>query len=62
MLEIYSTDHRHITNKVNSQNSTFETTHPKQLPNYAFVFHTIANCLKFSNNFKLVGIGTSDII
>ena len=40
MLEIYSTVHRYLNHKLNSQSSTFETTHLKQLPLNTFVIHT----------------------
>ena len=37
MFEIYSTVHRHLKHKLNSQNSTLETTHLKQLAPNTFV-------------------------
>ena len=40
MLEVYSAVHRHKTKQVNSQNSSFETNHLKQLPLNTFVIHT----------------------
>ena len=40
MLEIYSTVHRHITNKFTSQNSTIQTTQSKPFPLNAFVIRT----------------------
>ena len=53
-LLTYSTVHFHIINKLNSQNSTFETTHLKQLLLNTFVIHTNfkpANSLTNSNPF-----------
>ena len=47
MVEIYCTVHRHITNKLNSQSSTFETTHLKHLPINTFVFHFNVKPVKF---------------
>ena len=52
MLEVYSTVHRHINSKLNSQSSTFETTHLKQLPFKTFVIHTKFKPVKFSQKFK----------
>ena len=52
MLEIYSTVHRHITNKLNSQNSTFEPTLLKQLPLNTFVIHTNFKPVEISNKLK----------
>ena len=47
-FEVYSTVQRHITNKVNSQNSTFENTHSKQLPLKFFAKPTIVKPAKYS--------------
>ena len=52
MLEIYSTVHRHENHKLNSQSSTFETTHLNQLPLYTFVIHTYFKLVKFSQKLK----------
>ena len=49
-LEIYSTVHHHITNKLISQKSTFETTHLIQLPLKTFVIHTIFKPVNFSQS------------
>ena len=57
MLEIYSTVHRHINNKLNSQSSTFETNHLKQLPPNTFVVHTIFKPVKFSQKLKPLRLG-----
>ena len=48
MLELYSTVHRHMNDKLNSQSSTFETTHLKLLPLDTFVIHTNFKPVKFS--------------
>ena len=52
MLEVYSTVHRQITNKLNSQSPTFETTPLQQLPHNTFVIHTNFTPIKFSNKLK----------
>ena len=57
MLEIYPTVHRHITNKINSQNSTFEITHLKQLPGYSLVIRTNFKSDKFSQKLKPLRLG-----
>ena len=56
MLEIYSTVHRHLNHKLNSQSSTFETTHLKQLPLNTFVIHTIFKPINFSKKLKPIRI------
>ena len=62
MLEIYSTVHRHINLKLNSQNYTFETTHLKQLPLHTFVNHTIFKPVKFSQKLKFLRLGPYKIL
>ena len=62
MLEIYSTVHRHINHKLNSQSSTFETTHLKQLPLNTFVIHTNFKPVNFSNKLKPLRIGPYKIL
>ena len=62
MLEIYSTVHRHINHKLNSQSSTFETTHLKQLPLNTFVIHTNFKPVNFSKKLKPLRIGPYKII
>ena len=57
MLEIYSTVHRHLNHKLNSQSSTFETTHLKQLPLNTFVIHTNFKPVNFSKKLKPLRIG-----
>ena len=57
MLEIYSTVHRHINHKLNSQSSTLETTHLKQLPLNTFVIHTNFKPVNFSKKLKPLRIG-----
>ena len=57
MLEIYSTVHRHINYRLNSQNSTFETTHLKQLPLHIFVIHTNFKPVKFSQKLRPLRLG-----
>ena len=57
MLEIYSTVHRHLTNELNSQNNTYETTHLKQLHPDIFVIHTNFKPVKFSNKPKPLRLG-----
>ena len=52
MLEIYSTVHRHLNHKLNSQSSTFETTHLKQLPLNTSVIHTNFKPVIFSKKLK----------
>ena len=49
MIEIYSTVHRHITNRLISQKSTIETKHLKQ---HTLIIHTNFKTFKFSNKFK----------
>ena len=61
MLEIYSTVYRHINHKLNSQSSTFETTHLKQLPLHTFVIHTSFKPVKFSQKLKPLGLGPTKI-
>ena len=56
MLEIYSTVHRHLNHKLNSQSSTFETTHLKELPLNTFVIHTIFKPVNFSKKLKSIRI------
>ena len=56
MLENNSTVLRQITNRINSQNSAFETTQLKELPLNTFVIHTnvnLSNSLRNSNPFEL---------
>ena len=62
MLEIYSTVHRQINHKLNSQSSTFETTHLKQLPLNTFVIHTNFKHVNFSKKLKLLRSGPYKII
>ena len=62
MLERYSTVHRHINHKLNSQSSTFETTHLKQLPLNTFVIHTNFKPVNFSKKLKPLRIGPYKII
>ena len=62
MLEIYSTVHRHITNKLNWQNSTFETPHLKQLPLNTFVIHTNFKPVNFSHKLKPLRLGLYKIL
>ena len=62
MLEIYSTVHRHINNKLNSQSSTFETTHLKQLPPNTFVIHTNFKPVKCSQILKPLRLGPYKIL
>ena len=57
MLENYSSVHRHFTNELNSQSSTFETTHLKQLPLDTFVIHTNFKPVKFSHKIKPLRLG-----
>ena len=57
MLEFYSTVHRQLPNKLRTQNSTFETTHPKQLPLINFIIHTNFKPVKFSNKLELFRLG-----
>ena len=62
MLEIYSTVHRHINHKLNSQSSTFETTHFKQLPLNTFVIHTNFKPVNFSKKLKPLRIGPNKLL
>ena len=62
MLEIYSTVHRHLNHKLNSQSSTFETTHLKQLPLNTFVIHTNFKPVNFSKKLKPLQIGPYKIL
>ena len=62
MLEIYSTVHRHLNHKLNSQSSTFETTHLKQLPLNTFVIHTKFKPVNFSKKLKPLRIGPYKIL
>ena len=62
MLEIYSTVHRHLNHKLNSQSSTFETTHLKQLPLNTFVIHTKFKPVSFSKKLKPLRIGPYKIL
>ena len=62
MLEIYSTVHRHLNHKLNSQSSTFETTHLKQLPLNTFVIHTNCKPVNFSKKLKPLRIGPYKIL
>ena len=59
MLEIYSTVHRHISIKLNLQNSTFETAHLKQLPRNTFVSHANFEPVKISQKHKPIRLGPS---
>ena len=52
MLETYSTVHRHISIKLNSQSSTSKTTHLKQLLLNTFVIYTNFKPVKFSHKHK----------
>ena len=61
MLEIYSTVHRHINHKLNSQSSTFETNHLKQLPLHTFVIHMNFKPVKFSQKLKPLQFGPTKI-
>ena len=56
MVAIYSTVHCHVTNKLNSQNSTSETTHLKQFPLNTLVLHTNFTPVQFSNKLELIQI------
>ena len=62
MLEIYSTVHRHLNHKLNSQCSTFETTHIKQSPLNTFVIHTNFKPGNFSKKLKPLRIGPNKIL
>ena len=63
MIEIYSTVLCYKTNKLNSQNSTFETTHLKQTTfSYTFVIHANFKPVKFSEKLKLIRFGPYKII
>ena len=62
MLEIYSTVHRHLNHKLNSQCCTFETTHLKQLPLNTFVIHTNFKPVNFSKMLKPLRIGPYKIL
>ena len=62
MLEIYSTVHRHLNHKLNSQSSTFKTTHLKQLPLNTFVIHTNFKPVNFSKKLKPLRIGPYKIL
>ena len=62
MLEIYPTVHRHLNHKLNSQSSTFETTHLKQLPLNTFVIHTNFKPVNFSKKLKPLRIGPYKIL
>ena len=62
MLEIYSTVHRHINHKLNSQSSIFETTHLKQLPLNTFVIHANFKPVNFSKKLKPLRIGPYKIL
>ena len=62
MLEIYSTVHRHLNHKLNSQSSPFETTHLKQLPLNTFVIHTNFTPVNFSKKLKPLRIGPYKIL
>ena len=60
--EIYSTVHRHITNKINSQKYTFETTQLKQLPLNTFVINTNFKTVKLSHKLKPFRFGPYKIL
>ena len=62
MLEIYSIVHRHLNHELNSQSSTFETTHLKQLPLNTFVMHTNFEPVNFSKKLKPLRIGPYKIL
>ena len=62
MLEIYSTVHRHLNHKLNSQSPTFETTHLKQLPVNSSVTHTTFKPVNFSKKLKPLRIGPYKIL
>ena len=62
MLEIYSTVHRHLIHKLNSQSSTIETTHLKQLPLNTFVFHTNFKPVNFPKKLKPLRSGPYKIL
>ena len=62
MLEVYSTVHRHLNHKLNSQSSTFETTHLKHLPLNIFVIHTNFTPVNFSKKHKPLRIGPYKIL
>ena len=62
MLEIYSTVHRLMNHKLNSQSSTYETTHLKQLPLHTFVIHTNFKPVKISQTFKPFRLGPFRIL
>ena len=62
MLEIYSTVHRQINHKLNSQSSTFETTHLKHLPLNTFVIHTNFTPVNFSKKLKPLRIDQYKIL
>ena len=55
-LQIYSTVHSHIKNKLNFQTSTFGNTHLKHLHLNTFVTHTSFKPVNFSNKLKFLHI------
>ena len=62
MLKIYSTVHRHINHKLNSQSSTFGKTHLKQLPLHTLVSHTTFKPVKLSPKIKRLRFGPYKIL
>ena len=63
MLQLNSTVHGHITKKLSSQNSTFETTpFLKQLPLNTFAIHTKFIPVKISNIPKFLCLGPFKLI
>ena len=58
VLLIYSTIYRHITYTLNSQNSTFETTHLKRLPLNSVLNPAKFKPVKFSQKLETLRFGT----
>ena len=57
MLQIYSTVHRHITNKLTSSNDNLALTQQKALPIHTFVLHKNFKPVDFSTKLKPLRIG-----
>ena len=62
MLEIYSTAHKLLNQRLTSSTSTFETTHQKQLPPNTFVIHKTFKPVHFSTKPKSLRIGPYKMI
>ena len=62
MLDIYSTVHKHVSHKLSSYTSTFQSTQEKQLPLHTFVLHKNFKPVKFSQKLKPLRIGPYKII